>query len=122
MRLFLADDIQPVREVVRAALDRLSGCQVVGEAGSGPEALAGILQARPDLVIMDLHMPGLGGLEVVREMRRLGIGTPVIFCSSEPPAERDWPAGIVGHFQKPFRLDRLQHLVAALQTGTEIRD
>ncbi|HWI65606.1 MAG TPA: response regulator transcription factor [Symbiobacteriaceae bacterium] len=109
IRLFLADDMPAVREVMRTCLavapDRY---QVIGEAGDGPAALACIVELVPDVIILDVDMPGMNGVEVVRALRSQGIDRPVILCSSwESAAHSDLPVGITHCLQKPFRFESL---------------
>lgn len=109
IRLFLADDMPAVREVMRSCLavapDRY---QVIGEAGDGLAALACIVELAPDVIILDVDMPGMNGLEVVRALRSQGIAQPVILCSSwESAGQLELPGGITHCLQKPFRFDSL---------------
>ncbi|HXF70456.1 MAG TPA: response regulator transcription factor [Thermoflexus sp.] len=69
IRVLLADDHPAVRTGIRQFLERDPAIEVVAEAGSGEEALALIARHRPDVVILDLRMPGLSGLEVLRRLR-----------------------------------------------------
>ena len=68
LRVLVADDHQLFREGVRALLSSLEGFDVVAEAASGEEALALALEHRPDVVLMDIQMPGLNGLEATRRL------------------------------------------------------
>lgn len=70
IRILLADDHQMFREGVRGLLDARSDMTVVGEAGTGEEALAAANETHPDVVILDVSMPGRGGLETVSELKR----------------------------------------------------
>jgi CheY-like chemotaxis protein len=112
MRLFLADDMPAVRELLRRCLSG-AGVEVVGEAGSGPEALEQIEALRPDLVILDVVMPGMSGLDVVNSLRSRGIAAPVILCTAEDEVADPLPPGVLGCLRKPLQLDRLVELVAA---------
>ncbi|MCL8382330.1 response regulator [Xanthobacter aminoxidans] len=69
-RIMLVDDHAVVREGYRALLDRQPGLAVVAEAGEGAEAYRLFKQARPDLVVMDLSLPGFGGVEAIRRIRQ----------------------------------------------------
>ncbi len=70
VRVFLVDDHALFRAGVRAELDSITvEVEVVGEAGSVGEAVAGIAHHRPDVVLLDVHMPGGGGAEVLRQVR-----------------------------------------------------
>jgi DNA-binding NarL/FixJ family response regulator len=70
IRVLLADDHAIVREGVRQALAADRGIEVVAEASTGPEALALAVQYRPDVVVMDISMPGESGLHTTARMRR----------------------------------------------------
>ena len=77
LRTLIVDDEPIARRVLREELDCLDGVEIVGEAENGAIALAKISEYHPDLVLLDLQMPGMGGLEVVRNLRR-GAHMPVI--------------------------------------------
>jgi DNA-binding NarL/FixJ family response regulator len=70
LRLLLVEDHLTVREGVRALLEEEDDFEVVGQAGDGNEVLALMDRLRPDVVVLDLMLPGLGGLEVLRELTR----------------------------------------------------
>jgi len=71
VRVFLADDHALFRDGLRALLAGCEDIEVVGEAADGQEAVARVPAARPDVVLMDIAMPGLGGLEATLALRRL---------------------------------------------------
>jgi two-component system, NarL family, response regulator NreC len=81
VKLFLADDHQVVREGVRALLERQAGFSVVGDASDGLQVLPLVERLRPDILIIDLVMPGLSGLDVTREVARKCAGTRIIVLS-----------------------------------------
>ncbi|HKX16931.1 MAG TPA: response regulator transcription factor [bacterium] len=70
IRVLIADDHRIVRAGIRAFLEGKSDVSVVGEAGTGEEALAMVQALRPDVAVMDLNMPGIGGLEAIRRIKR----------------------------------------------------
>jgi DNA-binding NarL/FixJ family response regulator len=70
VRILVADDHEVVRQGVRAVLEGQAGWVVCGEAGSGREAVAKAIRLRPDVVILDVTMPELNGLEATRQIRR----------------------------------------------------
>jgi two-component system response regulator NreC len=81
VRILLADDHQVVREGVRALLERQPEFTVVGETSDGFKVTGLAERLRPDILIVDLVMPGLGGLDVTREVTRRCAGTRVIVLS-----------------------------------------
>ncbi|MDF2630891.1 MAG: two-component system response regulator [Symbiobacteriaceae bacterium] len=112
IRLFLADDMPAVREVIRTGLAAAGRFEVVGEAGDGRTALSAIEGLAPDVIILDIDMPGMSGLDVVRMLRQRGNCAPVILCSSsEGPADSDLPGGVTEYLRKPFHFDSLTRAV-----------
>jgi len=83
IRVFLVDDHAVLRAGLRALIDLESDLDVVGEASSGEEALARIPLVKPDVVVMDLDMPGMGGLATTRKVAEAGIGARVLVLSSQ---------------------------------------
>ncbi len=80
-RLVLVDDDQALRLALHELLEE-AGYDVVGEAGNGAEGLAVIADVRPDVVLLDLRMPGVGGVEVARELRQRSPDVRVIMFSA----------------------------------------
>lgn len=70
LRILLADDHRLFRQGLRELIERKTQHRVVGEASSGEEALELVAALRPDLLFLDLHMPGIGGLEAARRLER----------------------------------------------------
>ena len=79
--IVLADDHKVVRQGLRAALECEPGFRVVGEAGNGLDAARLVEQLRPNVLVLDLMMPGLNGLEVIRQVRRRSRQTQVVILS-----------------------------------------
>lgn len=82
IQILLADDHWVVRAGLRAVLDGQSNLRVVGEAATGEEAVEKTRSLKPDVVLMDLVMPGIGGLEAVRRIAGLEGGTKVLVLSA----------------------------------------
>jgi DNA-binding NarL/FixJ family response regulator len=81
LTIVLADDHHVVRSGLRVLLENEMHCTVVGEAGNGPEVLAMVERLQPDLLIADLIMPGLSGLEVARQARIVSPNTRIVILS-----------------------------------------
>ena len=92
----LVDDHRLVRAGLRGIIDATPDLRVVGEAADGREAVEAVRTADPDLVLMDLSMPGVDGIEGIGMLRSAGLSTPVVVLnrnpSNEPPLETDAPA------------------------------
>jgi DNA-binding NarL/FixJ family response regulator len=81
IRILLADDHQLVRAGLRSLLDSMDGIEVVAEAADGAEALRQIAQLAPDIALLDIAMPGITGIDVLREVRIKHPGTKVLLLS-----------------------------------------
>ena len=80
IRVLLADDHAIVRAGLRALMEAQPDIQVIGEVGTGQDALQQCQELMPDVVIMDISMPG-GGLEATREIARLGLPTRILILT-----------------------------------------
>jgi CheY-like chemotaxis protein len=112
-RLVVADDAAAVRGLLGAAL----AAYTVLEAARGDEALALVRRARPDLVVLDVQLPGLDGLAVARALAAdpATAAIPVVLCSGAGPAvaaAAGRAAGVVAFLPKPFDLRELLGAVA----------
>ncbi len=103
IRLLLADDHTLVRAGIRALLEKLPGVAVVGEAGDGREVLNLVKAQRPDVVLMDISMPGLNGLEAAARMAKEFPDVRVVILSMHNNEEYVWRAlraGVAGYLLK----------------------
>jgi DNA-binding NarL/FixJ family response regulator len=80
-RILIADDHPDIRAGVRALLSRNPDCEVCGEAKNGREAVEKVQQLVPDLIVLDVSMPVMGGIEAAREIRRIAPATKIILFS-----------------------------------------
>jgi CheY-like chemotaxis protein len=102
-RVLIADDVADLRLLLRFALERSGAFEVVGEAADGAEAVARATEHLPDLVVLDLSMPVLDGLEALPFIRKAAPDARVVVLSGFAAAkmeERAIAAGAVAYFEK----------------------
>ena len=87
MKVFIADDSNLVVERLAGLLNEVPGAEFVGQAADVTQAVHDILELKPDALILDLHMPGGSGLDVLRAIRSLHLDLPVIICTNYPDSE-----------------------------------
>jgi DNA-binding LytR/AlgR family response regulator len=111
LRVLIADDEPIAREILRDHIDSIAGLELAGEASTGAEAISRIFDLRPDLVLLDLQMPELDGLSVVRSLR--GDRTPlIIFVTAyENHALAAFEVGAIDYLMKPVRRERLEKAI-----------
>jgi DNA-binding NarL/FixJ family response regulator len=109
--VYLVDDVPELRELVRIGMEEDPGFEVVGEAGDGRTALAGITETRPDAVLLDLSMPDMDGFAAIPEIRLRAPDTAIIVLSGfsvdrmgAPVLER----GADGYIEKGTPLQQLR--------------
>ena len=120
IRVLLADDHNLFRAGLRALLDVLEGIEVVAEAGNGHEALRLVDQLRPNVVLMDLMMPGLNGLETTARIARSFPEVRVVVLSMNSAEEFVLPsvrAGACGYLLKNVRPGELEQAIRAAAAG-----
>jgi len=118
MKTLIVDDEPIARQVLREELEIFPEIQIVGEAEDGGEALQQIANLQPDLVFLDLQMPGMGGFEVVRNLKGGRLPVIVIVTAFDQHAMEAFEAGAVDYLLKPVNEARLRKAVeraAALQ-------
>jgi DNA-binding NarL/FixJ family response regulator len=118
--VFLVDDHAVVREGYRRLLERSAGITVVGEAASAAEAYTEFQRVRPDVVVMDISLPGASGIEAMRRMLAREPGARVLmFSMHEEPifATRAFQAGALGYITKASAPEVLVDAVRAVSQG-----
>jgi two-component system, NarL family, response regulator NreC len=117
IRVLLADDHAVLRAGLRALLEKEPGLVVVGEAASGNEAVALAKTTRPHVVLMDLVMPGNGGIEATRRIVALGLGAKVLVLTALPQELQlcdALEAGASGFMQKVAPVEELSRAIRAV--------
>ncbi|HYL02837.1 MAG TPA: LytTR family DNA-binding domain-containing protein, partial [Steroidobacteraceae bacterium] len=108
LKVLIVDDELPARARLRSLLDEIPGIEVVGEAESGAGALAQTHDLSPDIVLLDVRMPGMDGLEAARHLSVLEEPPAVIFTTAyDRYAIEAFEAHAVGYLLKPVRKEQL---------------
>lgn len=111
MKILIVDDEPIARQVLREELETVSDLVIVGEAENGKQALQQITKLQPDLVLLDLQMPVMGGFEVVRKLRGGHLPVVVIVTAFDQHAIEAFEAGAVDYLLKPVGDERLRNAV-----------
>jgi DNA-binding NarL/FixJ family response regulator len=120
IKVLLADDHAIVREGLKRILAETSEFTVVGEAASSPEALAELQAHRPDVVILDISMPGRGPVETLHEIKRLAPKARVLFLSMHPESQyaaRLFSEGADGYLSKESAPELLVEALRKIHGG-----
>jgi two-component system response regulator AlgR len=108
LRALVVDDEPPARERLRRLIDEMSGVAVVGEAATGQEALELCSRLEPDVVLMDVRMPGMDGIEAARHLGSLETPPAVIFTTAyDEHALEAFETQALGYLLKPVRREKL---------------
>ena len=120
MRVLLADDHTLVRAGIRGLVSAISGVEIVGEAADGQQALALIVELRPDVALVDISMPGLNGLDLAARVAREAPTTRVAILSmhgTPSHVAQALRAGVKGYVLKDAAAAELPVLLAAVMRG-----
>ncbi len=120
IKVLLVDDHDLVRTGIRHMLTGVAGISVIGEAASGEDALSRARELQPDLILMDVRMPGIGGLEATRrillshpQIKVIGVSV----CEEEPFPSRLMEAGATGYLTKGAGLDEMIQAIRSVHAG-----
>ena len=125
VRVLLADDHVTVRHGLRLLIDAQPDMQVVGEASDGKQALQLAAETRPDVVVMDISMPGMNGLLATREMRRRHPRTAIVTLTrhgDDAYLQELLRAGVAGYVLKQSEPAELIHAIRATAAGGQYVD
>ncbi|WP_206422678.1 response regulator [Nocardioides pantholopis] len=123
IRIVVADDHPVVRDGIRSMLGAVADFEVVGEAASGPEAVARVRETDPDVVVMDLRMPGGGGVDAVRALRAQGSRAAVLVLTTydtDADTVAAIEAGATGYLLKDTPAERIFEAVRATAAGETV--
>ncbi|HEY5802257.1 MAG TPA: LytTR family DNA-binding domain-containing protein [Lysobacter sp.] len=117
MRVVIADDEPLARERLRGLLAELRGVEVVAEAADGQHALHACAEHHPDLVLLDIAMPGIDGLEAARHLAAFEPRPAVVFCTAyDAHALSAFEAEAIDYLVKPVRAERLAAALERVRT------
>ncbi len=125
IRLIVADDHPVVRHGLRSMLELEPGLEVVGEARDGEELLREVEEKKPDLVLVDLRMPGMGGIEAVRRILATGSGVRLVALTAYDEEEymlEAVRAGVNGYLLKEIDAGALVSAIEAVSRGEMVLD
>jgi len=123
IRVAIAEDHNLVREALRRLLEASGRIEVVGEASTGDEAVELVGQAKPDVLVLDLAMPGKDGLAAIMEIASIQPTTRVLVLSmsaDDSYAVRAVRAGAAGYVNKAARVDELLASIDAVYAGKRV--
>jgi two-component system response regulator AlgR len=109
LSILIVDDEQPARDRLRRLVEALPGFEIAGEAGSAREALERIRQLGPDVLLLDISMPGMDGMALARALQQGGASPAVVFCTAyQDQALNAFEVEAVDYLVKPVRSERLE--------------
>jgi DNA-binding NarL/FixJ family response regulator len=122
VRVLIVDDYEPFRRFVRSSLGRRQDLQIIGEASDGLEAVCKAQELQPDLIVLDIGLPTLNGIEVARRVRRLCPQCKILLMSQETSAEvarEAFRLGAMGYVVKGYAGSELLPAVEAVCQGRQ---
>ncbi|HKY77232.1 MAG TPA: response regulator transcription factor [Acidimicrobiia bacterium] len=125
IRLLVVDDHPVVRQGLRTFLETRPGFEVVGEAGDGETAVAEAARLAPDVILMDLVMPGVGGLEAIERIRTAEPEARILVLTSFASADQVLPAlraGAAGYILKDAAPAEVEAAIRAVHRGEGLLD
>ena len=120
INVLLVDDHELVRTGIRKILDEVKGMKVIGEAKTGEDAVKFCRQCEPDIVLMDMNMPGIGGLEATKKIIRYSPDIKVIVLtvhSEDPFPTKVMQMGASGYLTKGTGPDEMVNAIRAVNSG-----
>ena len=117
LRILLVDDEPLARDRLRAMLGEIPGVEIVAEAGDGHAALHACAEHHPDMILLDISMPGIDGLETARHLAEFDPRPVVVFCTAyDQHALSAFDAQAVDYLVKPVRPERLAAALERVRT------
>jgi DNA-binding NarL/FixJ family response regulator len=123
IRILVADDHPIVRDGLIAILNTQPDFEVIGEAGTGPQTVERVTTLRPDVVLLDLELPGIDGVEALRQLRQIGSEARVIVFTAFDTDERILGAvraGARGYLLKGAPREEIFHAIRVVHAGESL--
>jgi two-component system, NarL family, invasion response regulator UvrY len=120
IRVLIVDDHRLVRVGLTRMLSDARGMTIVGEADTGERALMLVRELKPNVILMDLRMPGIGGLEATRRLQRMDAGIRVLIvtaCDTDPYPAQAMKAGAAGYVTKGAAAEELELAIRRVFLG-----
>lgn len=109
LNILIIDDEQPARDRLRRLLGEIPKCEVVGEAASSNHALECIRELSPEVLLLDISMPGMDGMALARVLQEGGASPAIIFCTAyQDQALNAFEVDALDYLVKPVRVERLE--------------
>lgn len=122
LRVMIADDERPAREFLKSALSGMEDVELVAEAENGADAVETITSVRPDLALLDLQMPELSGIEVVKMLRRSQMPLVAFVTAFDQFAVQAFELNAIDYLLKPVERGRLRETIVRAQERIERTD
>ena len=116
VRIFIVDDYEPWRRAVCSILQQQKDLEVICESSDGLEAVQKSAELQPDLVLLDIALPNLDGLEVARQVRKVSPGSRILFLTMQDSPEVAQEALMIGALGFVIKLDAARDLLFAVNT------
>lgn len=120
IKILIVDDHDLVRAGITRLLEDTGEIEIVGECASGEQAMSACQQLRPEIVLMDLHMPGMGGMEAAKRIisRYNDIKVIILTAESEAPISKHTiKIGVSGYLTKGCAVDEILNAIKQVQAG-----
>jgi DNA-binding NarL/FixJ family response regulator len=114
VRIMVVEDFEPFRRFICSLFEKRPTFQIIGEASDGPEAVQKAEQLQPDLILMDIGLPMLNGIEAARQICKLALKSKIIFVSQESNAEIVQEALSLGAWGYVVKSQAARDLLAAV--------
>jgi DNA-binding NarL/FixJ family response regulator len=122
VRVLVVEDFEPVRRFIIETLQKMPRLQIIGEVSDGLEAVQKAEELKPDLIILDIGLPGLNGIEAARRVRKLSPASKILFLSQESSVDAVQEAlslGARGYVVKAHAGTELLSAVEAILLGNQ---